>query len=121
IMVPIIIYAGWQIFSNITNNNKIEEQLSNEYKSVMLEDVINSAVNLTFYPKDWRGWQDAQYIQLESGKKYFIWIRKNLTSEDIYFGKIIKRGALLKKNADSDTLTVCINNTEYQYIIHIGD
>lgn len=117
IVFAIFSYGGYRLYQTVTNHNKEEDRLSREYCLLLLEDSVNSIVLSTYYPKGWRGSQDIQNVKLESGENYTIKIRKNLTSKDIYFGKIVKKGVVLQKNAGSDILTVISGNKQYKYLI----
>lgn len=119
-LVIVFLIAGLILYKNILEDNRIEKKISEEYKLLKTQNILNSTVLSTYYPARWRGWQDIQNIKFENGENYTIRIKTNLTSEEIYFGEIVRKGIVLKKRANSDTLIVDLGDSEFKYLI-FGD
>lgn len=111
------IIGGIHLYLSIIEDNKLEEKLSKEYQPLKVEEYVDNSVITTYYPDSWKGGGGIQFIKLDNGKSYLIWTLKALTSDDVWFGNIVKPGVRLKKNVHSDTLTVITNNGEDKYLI----
>ncbi|TCO10509.1 hypothetical protein [Natronoflexus pectinivorans] len=122
-LLPIIVlsFAATKFIIDFIEKDKLEEELNRIYPRLTKQNHINSQVISTYYPQGWRGASDIQHIKLESGENFTIWIRRNLTDREIYFGDIVKQGSFLMKNAGSDTLILMINNKEYKYLISCNE
>jgi hypothetical protein len=116
-LFTVFLIAGKELYKSISEGRRIDGELKKEYDTLMTQVKVNGIVLSTYFPENWRGWQDCQYIKLKSGENYEIKIRSNLGDHDIYFGEIIGVGAVLRKNAGSDTLHVLVEDKEYQYIV----
>ena len=104
--VLILSYAGIGLYNSIKENDKTEEFIKKEYELLLSNDSVNSVVLSTYYPSGWRGGEDIQNVKFEDGTSYTIEIRTNITSQDMFFGNLVKPGVVLKKRVGSDTLNV---------------
>jgi hypothetical protein len=112
------IYVGWELYSTIEQNRKIENQIDIEYPRLLIHDSLNFTLESKYYPENWRGAKDIQCVTFENGHKYTIWIYTNLTSKDVFFGDIIQKGDRIIKKAGSDTLEVISNKRKYMFLIN---
>lgn len=119
IVIPILLIGGIYTFISVIKDNKLEEKLSKEYEELKMNVSINSFIQTSYCPDHWRAKEIFQYIKLNDGKNYFIHTKRNLTSDDVYFGDIVQPGVKIKKNAGSDTLTVITNKGEFKYLVSV--
>lgn len=113
----ILSFAVLRIYKTMKKYDDIEKQIKKEYTILSRQDSLNSTVLSTYYPEDWRGGEYIQNVRLQNGESYTIEIKRNITFSNVYFGEILRRGALLFKNAGSDTLKITVGNKEYEYLI----
>lgn len=117
LVLIILFIGGIRFLLSITEKNKLEEKLSLEYKPLTVEESVDNSIITTYYPEGWVGGGAIQFIKLDNGKSYEIWIKEYLTSDDVWFGNIVEPGVRLKKNLNSDTLTVITSKGEFKYLI----
>ncbi len=120
LVLIVLIYAGFRLYNTIQKHNEIESRLNIEFPRLLFTDSIKNVVKTTYYPENWRGAKDIQYVTFEDNTKYIIWIANNVTSENVYFGDIAKKGVEIIKNAGSDTIAVINDNGKYLYTINSG-
>jgi hypothetical protein len=116
----ILSFAALRLCKIMKEYDEIEEKIKNEYTVLLRQDSINSPVLSTYYPENWRGGEYIQNVKLQNGENYTIEIKRNITASNVFFGDILKKGAILYKNAGSDTLRVTVGDKEYEYLI-FGD
>ncbi len=109
-------FAVWMFISTTNREDKLHKKLNIEYPTLLTKDFVNDKIESNYYPYNWRGKKYHQYITFVSGEKKGIDIKTGITSKDIYFGDIVKKGVILKKNAGSDTIIVVTNNDTIKFL-----
>jgi uncharacterized protein YxeA len=119
-IIVVIVFVGFVIlyFKHIDSEaNSLYVQLGEKYPTCQVKDSVNDSVLKKYYPKNWRGGGFFQYITFENGSKMRFAIATGITSKDIYFGNIVKKGVKIMKNTGSDTLRVVTNKNTYLFQI----
>lgn len=118
LLIIFLIWISLIFYNSYHKDNKLDQQLGNEYKTLKTENKINNTVVNSYFPKEWRGREFFQYITFDNGEKYSIYVRKNLNNNNVYFGQITKPGVKILKRAGSDTIIVkLIKGDEYRFLI----
>ncbi len=115
-----IVVIAFSVILSHRKSSKIIAEIDATYSWLTYSDSINSKVLSTYYPEGMRNGEYVQYIKLESGKNYGIWVRNSIPPTKAYFGNVVARGMFLKKIAGSDTLVVISGQKEYQFLIYDG-
>jgi len=112
IIFAILYYRHWK-----NENHTLFLKLSEEFPSCQIEDSLYGEVQKKYYPEEWRGQQVFQYVTFTNGMKRCFFIKKNINSEDIYFDSVLKKGSLLIKKPNSDTLQVITFGQNHYFIL----
>ena len=119
LLVAFLLFAVWRITSSRYEAKNLYRKLSKEYPKLTFEDSLNNIVKRTYYPAEWRGKDYFQFVTFENNSKYEISINRRVTSKDIYFGAIVRSGAKIQKKANSDTISVILQNGRvYKFTIY---
>ncbi|MDP2723265.1 MAG: hypothetical protein Q8O72_10950 [Bacteroidales bacterium] len=112
IIFGILYYRHWE-----NENNTLFLALSEEYPACQFEDSLYGEVQKKYYPEKWRGQKFLQYVTFTNGMKRCFSIKENINSEDIYFDSVLKKGSLLIKKPNSDTLQVVTFGHNHFFIL----
>lgn len=70
-------------------------------------------------PEKLRGWQTIRFVELDDKRSFTIRTQSfKLAAKDVIFGNIVKKEVILKRNRNSDTLTVVDDGKEYKYLLN---
>lgn len=115
--VAFIIFAILYVKHDRNKNNTLFLELSKEYPTCQFEDSLSGEVQEKYYPEKWRGQNFVQYVTFTNGTKRRFSIKENINSEDIYFNSVLKKGSLLIKKPNSDTLQVVTFGHNHFFIL----
>ena len=119
LFIGVIIYAIISIYNNQNESKKERERLSKEYKILLKPDSINDKVSSTYYPEIWGG-LGCSYITFDNGQKFEI-CATELSNNGLYFQEIVKKGFVIKKESNTDTIIVKSNGDNYKFLLHSYD
>lgn len=117
IAIAFIVFVIVHIKHNRNENNTLFLELSKEYPTCQFEDSLSGEVQEKYYPEKWRGQNFVQYVTFTNGTKRRFSIKENINSEDIYFNSVLKKGSLLIKKPNSDTLQVVTFGHNHFFIL----
>lgn len=118
IVVLFLIFVAWKYWSSNKKTTELIEKLKIEYPLLLINEDINcTIINIYHPPPNYRTSSYFMRITFSENKKYSINTKNCITSNDIHFNDIVKKGVKLIKNAGSDTLIVVNNQSKYLFII----
>ncbi len=119
IIVIFLSIAIWKFYKSYSRTIEIREAID-KYTELTLIDELNNEVKFVYStsPDKLRGWQTIRFVELDDKRSFTIRTQSfKLAAKDVIFGNIVKKGVILKKNRNSDTLTVVDDGKEYKYLL----
>lgn len=120
IIVIILSIAIWKFYKSYSQSIERREVIDHKYTELTLNDELNNGVKYMYSPSSekLRGWQTIRFVELDDKRSFTIRTQSfKLAAKDVIFGNIVKKGVILKKNRNSDTLTVVDDGKEYKFLL----
>ncbi|MEO1052977.1 MAG: hypothetical protein AAFX87_20245 [Bacteroidota bacterium] len=120
VILAIVIITAIILFLILSRleNDRLIEKLDKEYSfELNHQTILNDTISSTYYPDGWREDPEFRYVTLKGNKRIQIWAKSLERSEEANFKDVALAGALLFKDADSDTLKVKYKREVYNFIL----
>lgn len=91
--------------TNLNDEEKTIQYISN-YKDLKINTQIHGIIENAYYPEEWRGGRNQQYITLQNGQKLNVYVKEFLKSQSKDLRSFVKPDAKITKQKGSDTIII---------------